>query len=58
MAVRAEVPPGAGTTTIIEPSKGWVRLGLGKLWEYRELLYFLTWKSILIQYKQAVLGVA
>ena len=25
---------------------------------YRELLYFLTWKNILIQYKQAVLGVA
>jgi len=28
--------------TIIKPSKGWVSLKLGDLWEYRELLYFLT----------------
>ena len=35
-----------------------MRLGVKELWRYRELLYFLTWKSILIQYKQAVLGVA
>ncbi len=48
----------AGTTTIIEPSKGWVRLGLRELWQYRELLYFLTWRNILVRYKQAVLGVA
>ena len=42
---------------MIEPSKGWVRLGLRELWQYRELLYFLTWKNILVRYKQAVLGV-
>jgi lipopolysaccharide transport system permease protein len=52
------VPRSAVPTLVIEPSKGWVRLGLRELWRYRELLYFLTWKSILIQYKQAVLGVA
>jgi len=45
-------------TLVIEPSRGWVRLGLRELWQYRELLYFLTWKNILIRYKQAVLGVA
>ena len=45
-------------TVVIEPSKGWVSLRLKELWRYRELLYFLTWKNILIQYKQAVLGVA
>jgi lipopolysaccharide transport system permease protein len=28
------------------------------LWSYRELLYFLTWRDILVRYKQAVLGVA
>jgi lipopolysaccharide transport system permease protein len=28
------------------------------LWEYRELLYFLTWRDILVRYKQTVLGVA
>ena len=58
MAAQAERPPAAGVTTVIQPSKGWVRLGLKELWRFRELLYFLTWKSILIQYKQAVLGVA
>ena len=43
---------------VIKPSKGWVRLGLRELWHYRELLYFLTWRDVLIRYKQAVLGVA
>ena len=48
----------AGATLVIEPLRGWVRLGLRELWQYRELLYFLTWRNILIRYKQAVLGVA
>ena len=48
---------GDGPTLVIEPSRGWVRLGLRELWQYRELLYFLTWKNILVRYKQAVLGV-
>ena len=47
----------AGPTLVIEPSRGWARLGLRELWQYRELLYFLTWKTILVRYKQAVLGV-
>ncbi len=42
----------------IEPSKGWVNLGLRELWEYRELLYFMTWRDIKVRYKQTVLGVA
>jgi lipopolysaccharide transport system permease protein len=42
----------------IEPSKGWVSLRLGELWEYRELLYFLTWRDVKIRYKQTVLGAA
>jgi lipopolysaccharide transport system permease protein len=48
---------GDGPTLVIEPSKGWVKLGFRELWQYRELLYFLTWKNILVRYKQAVLGV-
>ncbi|HEX3053171.1 MAG TPA: ABC transporter permease [Aggregatilineaceae bacterium] len=40
----------------IEPSKGWVSLKLRELWEYRELLYFLTWRDIKVRYKQTVLG--
>lgn len=40
----------------IEPSKGWVSLKLKELWDYRELLYFLTWRDVKIRYKQTVLG--
>jgi lipopolysaccharide transport system permease protein len=42
----------------IEPSKGWVSLKLNELWEYRELLFFLTWRDIKVRYKQTVLGAA
>jgi lipopolysaccharide transport system permease protein len=42
----------------IEPSRGWVSLKLRELWEYRELLYFLTWRDIKVRYKQTALGVA
>ncbi len=44
-------------TLVIEPPRGWARLGARELWQYRELLYFLTWRNILVRYKQAVLGV-
>lgn len=40
----------------IKPSKGWVSLKLHELWEYRELLYFLTWRDIKVRYKQTILG--
>ena len=43
---------------LIKPTRGWAALRLGELWEYRELLYFLTWRDIKVRYKQAVLGVA
>jgi len=43
---------------LIEPSRGWVSLKLRELWEYRELLYFLTWRDIKVRYKQTVLGAA
>jgi lipopolysaccharide transport system permease protein len=42
----------------LEPSKGWISLGLKDLWEYRELLYFLTWRDIKVRYKQTALGAA
>ncbi len=28
------------------------------LWRYRELLYFLAWRDVLVRYKQTVIGVA
>lgn len=58
-------PPYADTSALhtnfylrIEPSRGWVSLKLRELWEYRELLYFLTWRDIKVRYKQTVLGAA
>jgi lipopolysaccharide transport system permease protein len=44
--------------TLIQPSRGWVSLRLHELWEYRELLYFLTWREVKVRYKQTVLGAA
>jgi len=43
---------------VYERKRGWAALDLHGLWAYRELLYFLTWRDILVRYKQAVLGVA
>jgi lipopolysaccharide transport system permease protein len=42
---------------LIAPSKGWVPVRLGELWEYRELLYFLVWREVRVRYKQTALGV-
>ncbi len=41
---------------VIQPSRGWVSLKLRDVWEYRELLYFLTWRDIKVRYKQTALG--
>ena len=28
------------------------------LWRYRELMYFLAWRDLLVRYKQTIIGVA
>jgi lipopolysaccharide transport system permease protein len=43
---------------IIEPPDRWPGFGLGELWRYRELLLALTWRNVLVRYKQTYLGVA
>lgn len=40
----------------INPPSAWPAIGLRELWEYRELLYFLTWRDIKVRYKQTALG--
>jgi lipopolysaccharide transport system permease protein len=42
----------------IQPTKGWRLLDLSELWEFRELIYFLTWRDIKVRYKQTAIGVA
>lgn len=44
--------------TVIEPTRPWVLLRTGELWGYRELLFFLVWRDIKVQYKQTLLGAA
>ena len=46
----------AESVTIIEPKKGWIPIDLNEIWQYRELLYFLTKRDIKVRYKQTVLG--
>ncbi len=38
--------------------KNKLTLGIGELWQYRELFYFFTWRDIKVKYKQTVLGFA
>jgi lipopolysaccharide transport system permease protein len=42
----------------IRPTRGFVGLKLGELWDYRELLLFLAWRDIKVRYKQTALGAA
>jgi len=42
---------------IYEPTRGWLSLNLREVWEYRELIVFLTWRDIKVRYAQAALGV-
>jgi lipopolysaccharide transport system permease protein len=46
----------SGPVSIIRPTRGLAGLGLGQLWEYRELLYFLAWRDVKVRYKQTLLG--
>ena len=50
--------PSSNQITIIEPPKGWSALGLGSLWQYRELIGFLALRDIRVRYKQSVLGIS
>jgi len=45
-------------TFSIDPPTSWTSIGLRELWDYRELLYFLTWRDVKVRYKQTALGAA
>lgn len=40
----------------IQASKGFSSLGLGEIWEYRDLLWFTVQKNIKSKYRQMALG--
>lgn len=43
--------------TIIEPRSGWQLVNVREFIQYRDLLWFLTWRSIKILYAQSALGI-
>jgi lipopolysaccharide transport system permease protein len=48
--------PVTGETVVIKPQRGFASFNLGELWRFRELVFFLTWRDILVRYKQTLLG--
>ncbi len=44
--------------TWIKPPSRLPTLGLGEIWEYRDLLLILAWRDIKVRYKQTALGAA
>ena len=53
-----EKDPSSAPTYILQPTRGWVKLNFKEMWNYRELLYFITWKEVKVRYQQTVMGVA
>src|SRR3989339_497924 len=43
-------------TTVIKPKKIFSFSSLSEVWEYRELLYFFTWRDLKVRYKQTAIG--
>jgi len=43
-------------TTVIKPKKIFSFSDLKEVWEYRELLYFFTWRDLKVRYKQTAIG--
>src|SRR5438552_3388197 len=55
----ADPRPAKRTVVVhIRPSPKWRSLALGELWQYRELLYFLTWRDLKVRYAHTALGAA
>lgn len=46
------------SVVLIQPRKGWLSFDLAAVYRYRELLYFLVWRDVLVRYKQAAIGIA
>ena len=44
-------------TTIIKPKKTFSLNDFKEIWDYRELLYFFTWRDLKVRYKQTAIGI-
>lgn len=45
-------------TVRIRPARGWEAIDFRELWEFRELVVFLSWRDVKVRYKRAALGIA
>jgi lipopolysaccharide transport system permease protein len=46
------------SVSVIEPPRGWEVIDFKELNDYRDLLFFLTWRNIKVIYAQTILGFA
>ena len=44
--------------TRIRPVHGWIHVNAREVWQYRDLLFLLSWRDITVRYKQTILGPA
>jgi lipopolysaccharide transport system permease protein len=49
--------PAKVTVTVIESTSGWRLVDLQELYRYRDLLYFLTFRSVKVLYAQSAIGI-
>lgn len=49
---------GTSFDRVIRPRHGLVAIDFAELWRYRELFWQISWRNVLIRYKQTYLGVA
>lgn len=43
-------------SVVVQSRQRLLQLDLGELWRYRELLYFMAWRDIIVRYKQTAIG--
>jgi len=43
---------------VIRPNNGWIAFQFLRVWEHRELLFFMVWRDLKVRYKQTALGIA
>jgi lipopolysaccharide transport system permease protein len=55
---RTIVPSSINPHHEISSEEAGVQLNLGEIWDYRELLYFLTLRDLKVRYKQTLMGIA
>lgn len=45
-------------SVVIQAQRGLFQLDLGSIWQFREMLYFLVWRDVLLRFKQTAVGAA